>query len=143
MNLMIQYALSFLGKPYHWGGKNPVSGLDCSGLVEEILKAVGMDIPGVQNAQAIFDHFKDDSVEKLSQGCLLFFGASNQHITHTAFALNEFLMIEAGGGGHLTLTPQDAAAQGAFVRIRPIHDRKDLVAFVLPKYMDNYLIKTS
>ncbi|MDF1545096.1 MAG: NlpC/P60 family protein [bacterium] len=36
----LQTALSYLGRPYRWGGDDP-SGIDCSGLVVECLKSVG------------------------------------------------------------------------------------------------------
>ncbi len=139
MNWMIEYAMRFIGVPYRWGGENPITGFDCSGLVQEVLRGIGMDPPGDQTAQALYHAFEKHSVESISEGCLLFFGKSNQHITHVAIALNSTLMIEAGGGGHLTLTEKDAAAQNAFVRIRPISHRRDLVAFVLPVYPVNSL----
>ena len=34
-------AFSLLHKPYIWGGDNPAKGVDCSGLVIEILKSMG------------------------------------------------------------------------------------------------------
>jgi cell wall-associated NlpC family hydrolase len=57
MDLLIQYAMSFIGVPYRWGGSNPITGFDCSGLVQEILKSVYMDPPGDQTAEALYQYF--------------------------------------------------------------------------------------
>ncbi|MFC1535727.1 NlpC/P60 family protein, partial [Candidatus Neomarinimicrobiota bacterium] len=35
-------AFHFVGLPYLWGGDDAVAGYDCSGLVIEILKSVGL-----------------------------------------------------------------------------------------------------
>lgn len=142
-SVLSRYAMAFLGVPYRWGGENPITGFDCSGFVQELLRSIGMDPPGDQTAQALFDAFKECEAEMISEGCLLFFGKSNRQITHVAFALNRYLMIEAGGGGHLTLTEKDAAAQNAFIRMRPITNRSDLVGFLLPKYPSAVFNKAS
>jgi hypothetical protein len=43
-------------------------------------------------------------------------------------------MIEAAGGGHLTLTKEDAATQDAWVKVTMVSHRKDLVALLKPRY---------
>ena len=135
MTYLIQYAMSFLGVPYKWAGSNPISGLDCSGLLQCILQSVGMDPPGDQTAQGLFNHFEVSSTwNSYTPGALAFFGESVTKITHVAFLIDQYRMIEAGGGGHLTLTKEDAALQNAFVRIRLIKSRKDLVAVIKPRY---------
>lgn len=135
MKTLVDYAMCFIGIPYHWGGKNPVSGFDCSGLVEELLKSVGMELPEM-NAQNIYNHFQQLKAHSnvFCPGALAFFGKSLNEITHIAFLIDGTRMIEAGGGTSTTLTTQDAAAKGAFVRIRSIHHRKDLVGTLLPEY---------
>ena len=35
-------AISFVGKPYFWGGTNPDQGFDCSGLVQYVLVQSGV-----------------------------------------------------------------------------------------------------
>lgn len=133
--LLVDYAMQFVGRPYRWGGDDPMSGFDCSGFVQELLAAVGEDPPSDQSSQALYDHFAkglfDSSVE---MGSLLFFGKSVSEITHVAFALNEDLMIEAAGGGSKTLTLDDAVRQNAYIRMRPIFSRRDLVAAIRPVY---------
>lgn len=136
ISIIKEYALSFLLKPYRWAGDD-FSGIDCSGLVQEILMAAGIDPVGDQTAQTLFNYFMDPKNGKTGEpqlGALAFYGESHMKITHVAFCMSSFLMIEAGGGGSKVNTVQDAIATNAFVRIRPILRRKDLIACILPKY---------
>jgi cell wall-associated NlpC family hydrolase len=135
MNHLLDYAKSFLHVPYRWGGDNPVTGLDCSGLVQMILASVGMDPTGDQTAQGLYDVFeKTGSLGVYGPGSLVFFGESVLKITHIAFCLDSYLMIEAGGGDHTVKSISDAVTKNAFVRMRLIKSRRDLVAVVKPRY---------
>jgi cell wall-associated NlpC family hydrolase len=137
METVRQYALSFVGLPYKWGGSNPMDGFDCSGLVQEILMSCGVHPNPKEdfNAQTLFNHFeKNGSYGIQVLGSLAFYGKSVREITHVAFCIDSHRIIEAGGGGHLTLTKTDAAAQNAFVRIRLAKHRSDLVAVIKPNY---------
>ncbi len=142
MRLLKQYALSFLGKPYHWGGNDPNEGFDCSGLVIEILQSCGM-LPHRYDAtaQMLYDRFRDDEIKLGVQmpklGDLVFFGRSKNHITHVGFMLDSKRMLEAGGGGSNIKSLEDAIKHDAFIRIRPIDVRSDLVAVVKPRYAMN------
>lgn len=42
---VIDYGKQFLGVPYVWGGTNPATGLDCSGLVQLVYKHFGVNLP--------------------------------------------------------------------------------------------------
>ncbi len=136
MKTLIDYAMSFLGVPYRWGGENPVMGMDCSGLVQEILRSVGMDPPGDQTAQGLFDYFVTQKAlaNSFSPGALSFYGEFPKKIIHVGFLIDSFRMVEAGGGGHLIKTKEDAGLQNAFVRIRPVKYRKDFVGTLMPDY---------
>lgn len=137
LSVALNYATTLMGVPYIWGGNHPKEGYDCSGFVQEVLAAVGLDPSGDQTAQTLYDHFNDNGAVTLlkpDKGAILFFGMDLKHITHIAIALDDEHMFEAGGGGSKTITLKDAVRASAFVRCRPIKNRKDLVASLLPKY---------
>lgn len=139
LSIVLSYTKSFVGMPYIWGGSHPCQGYDCSGFVQEILASVGFDPKGDQTAQTLFDHFEGIAsgvipIGKPEAGAVLFFGSSPTKITHVSMAIDELHMIEAGGGGSTTLTIKDAVKQNAFIRVRPISNRKDLMACFLPTY---------
>lgn len=127
------YCLSFLNIPYHWGGANPLTGLDCSELAQALMGYFGLDPTGDQNADTYYRHFhKHGAVVALPDlGTLLFFG-SPDHVTHVAIALDGQRMIEAGGGGSKVTSPEIAAKKGAYVKVSRINRRADLVARIHP-----------
>lgn len=134
MEKLIAYAKTFVGIPYKWGGKTPL-GFDCSGLIQEILSTVGIDPPGDQNAQAYFNHFLMHGLtSEITTGALIFYGKDVGNIVHIAMVINEHQVVEAGGGDATVLTPTDAERRRAYVRIRPITKRKDIVGIFLPVY---------
>tara|TARA_R110000868_G_scaffold262381_10_gene520744 strand:- start:488 stop:934 length:447 start_codon:yes stop_codon:yes gene_type:complete len=129
VDMFVKCAFQWVGTPYRWGGDDP-SGIDCSGLVQECLKSIGKNPPGGDKTadgiyRALLQYRKSSNAEK---GCILFFGDHDEKITHTAIAIDRTFMVEAGGGGSRTKTTGDAWAQNAWVRIRPIATRKNLVA---------------
>lgn len=135
MEMLILYALQFIGRPYRWGGDDPMAGFDCSGFVQELLASVGEDPPGDQTAQSLYGHFNSLPHDKIPRaGTLLFFGSSLQSISHVAMAIDGFRMIEAGGGGSKTVNEAEAIRQNAYIRVRAISNRKDLVAAIRPQY---------
>lgn len=118
----LNYLMMFIGTPYKLGGNvTQDGGLDCSGLVLEGLRSVGLWNKTDNTAQGIFNKLNTQTnlKDKPQPGNLLFFGESSSKITHVAVCLNEFQMIEAGG------TDIDG-----MVRIRPLSWRKDLIAIL-------------
>lgn len=49
---VIAAATKYIGVPYVWGGTDPDSGLDCSGLVQQVYADLGIDLPRVSSDQA-------------------------------------------------------------------------------------------
>lgn len=128
-----EYAQKFIGAPYIWAGDGSgakFNGWDCSGLVLECLWALGILPQKDMTAQGIHDAIMDKSGHVvprmyIAADDLLFFGKDVHHITHVAIALDNLLMVEAGGGGSKCKTP---ATSTGMVRVRPIESRRDLVA---------------
>ena len=48
---VVQYALTFVGNPYVWGGKDPNTGADCSGFTSYVYGHFGISIPSYSYAQ--------------------------------------------------------------------------------------------
>jgi hypothetical protein len=118
-----------LGKPYIWGGDDPIEGFDCSGFVVEVLKSVGLLPPsGDWNAAALYERFRHTATRdpaSLTPGMLVFWHRGTPpRIGHVEMVYyrdsDTVLTIGAAGGGATTLTRADAVKQNAYVRIRPI-----------------------
>lgn len=116
-----------IGKPYIWGGDDPILGFDCSGLVLEGLIGIGMVPKGKDHTASslaldVFGSKKALTKDKLQPGCLLFW-QNNTKIFHVEIVWQVIeglvLTIGASGGGSKTPTKEAAAAQNAYVKIRP------------------------
>lgn len=137
------YAMKLVGTPYKYGGENPMSGFDCSGLVIELYKSMGILPHGFDGtAQKIYNLFEMNSTHNsYGIGSLVFYGESVTKITHVAMMLDKsqpWRIIEAGSGTSKTLTKDDADNSNAYVRIRPIGYRSDKVAILRPNYFTSY-----
>ena len=119
--LQILLQLSFV--PYRWGGANPLVGFDCSGLVIEVLKSVG--ILGVKDdftAQGLSDHFPE--TENIEPGVILFYDWDGDgkidHCEMVSGVLDNGLVITVGasGGGVTTTELKMAELQNAYVKHR-------------------------
>jgi len=91
---ILEMAKSFSGIPYAWGGKSSM-GVDCSGFVQSVFKAHGIELPRDSHEQS--DHFKDViDLEQCQLGDLLFF-AEEDKISHVAISLGGKELINARG----------------------------------------------
>jgi cell wall-associated NlpC family hydrolase len=132
---LTDYAKRFIGLPYIFGGQHPAQGYDCSGLVQHILQSVGVDPQGDQTAMTLYNYFSEfGKISTPQAGALSFYGRNVASITHIAFMVSEFQLVEAGGGYSTTTDIQKSIEAEAFVRMRPFGHRKDLVAVLMPTY---------
>lgn len=127
-------AFNFLGKPYIWGGDDPVNGFDCSGFCIEILKSIGL-LPrqGDWTAQGLWHKFSKCEVDKPYAGCLVFWtNIKGDKIIHVEYAVSNYLAIGASGGGSKTRNKQDAINQNAYIKVRPWGSRPRIKGFIDP-----------
>lgn len=123
----IDYAWRWVGKPYIWGGDDP-SGFDCSGLVVECLKGVGiLKEPEDLTANGLMRRF--NKVVAPTEGCLAFRIDNAGHAEHVVICIGNGLYIGADGGGSGTTSDAAAWKANAFVKMRPLskYDPKHLV----------------
>lgn len=129
-DIAVKLAWHYVGRPYRWGGDDPEVGFDCSGLIVELLQASGI-ITGDYTANAMMHMFKKYEVPYPYPGCLVFFGYDDR-ASHVEFCINDMQTIGASGGGRSTLSLKAAVEQNAFIKVRPINRRDDLIRIVDP-----------
>lgn len=91
---VIEYARTFLGTPYVWGGDSR-DGVDCSGLVQLVMNHAGIEMPRVSYQQA--NQGTRTSIGKLRPGDLVAWeeGPQNPGADHIAIYLGHHRVIEA------------------------------------------------
>jgi len=91
---VVIYALGLMDIDYRFGGKNPESGLDCSGMVSYIYRnALGIELP--PNAARIAQIGREIEPARLSPGDLVFFNTTGQSFSHVGIFLGGDRFIHA------------------------------------------------
>lgn len=90
----INMAKSFIGKPYVFGASGP-SSFDCSGLVQYVLRQMGVKgVPRLAYQQANWG--QQTSIKNIGAGDLIFWGNSRRSQgNHIAFYLGNGMILEA------------------------------------------------
>lgn len=93
---VVSEASKYLGVPYAWGGTDPSSGLDCSGLVQLVYGNLGMDLPRTAAQQATAGT-PVASLDEARPGDLVFFDNSSARsgIDHVGIYIGNGKMIAA------------------------------------------------
>jgi len=95
---IISEAMFFVGKPYLWGGRSIFS-VDCSGMVNLIYRASGVDIPRDAHEQWMMS--RQVTFKELQPGDLIFLSKKDDFgtIGHVMLFLGNDAFIEAPGTG--------------------------------------------
>jgi len=94
---VISIAKSMLGVHYHYGGKTPKTGFDCSGLVYFSYRQVGITLPRTSNGQ--YKASKPVSKRSIRRGDLLFFRVNRRKISHVGIYLGNNRFVHAPSSG--------------------------------------------
>lgn len=107
-NRMINIASSVLGTPYKWGGNNPRTGFDCSGLTRYVHKnALGINIPRTTAKQR--DTSRTINYSELKPGDMLFF-KTGRKTNHVGIYIGDRKFIHAPSSGkRVSIASMDSA----------------------------------
>lgn len=111
---VVSIALSLLGVPYVYGGANPSTGLDCSGLTMYCYARVGISLPHSSAMQ--YNRGAKVSYNSLQPGDLVFFGSPIHHVG-----------MYIGGGNYI-----HAPKPGDVVKISSLAARSDFAGACRP-----------
>jgi cell wall-associated NlpC family hydrolase len=89
----LRVALRYLGTPYQWGGSNPSTGFDCSGLVQYAYAQEGLHLPRVAAAQ--FDAGIPVARDDLRPGDAVFFADPNGYVHHVGLYIGDGRFVNA------------------------------------------------
>lgn len=112
---VVATARKYLGVPYVWGGSEPSSGLDCSGLIQHVYGELGYDIPRVSYQQAQAGR-PVASLADAQPGDILAFGSP---VHHVGIYVGNNQMIEA-------------PRPGTQVRIGPVYETPTAIRRIVP-----------
>ena len=92
-------ALSLIGIDYRYGGNDPETGFDCSGMVRHVVRnALGLDLP--RTARDMAQLGKRIPLDDLKPGDLVFFNTMRRAFSHVGIYLgdNRFVHAPSSGG---------------------------------------------
>jgi len=112
-------AEKYLGVPYRWGGTDPSTGLDCSGLTQRVYADMGITLPRTASQQATAGTAVA-SIDQARPGDLVFFDYSSSRpgVDHVGIYI---------GGGQMIAAP----TEGESVKIQPVGN-PTLIRRILP-----------
>lgn len=124
IEIVLELAMKWVGKPYTWGGDDPMESFDCSGFMIELYKSVGkLPRGGDWTADGLMNFGWPTLLDVYRPGVLAFWGITGR-ATHVEmiFAVNDGVILTVGatGGGRKVKTLDDAIKANAYIKIRPL-----------------------
>lgn len=118
---VVAEAKKYLGLPYVWGGNSITKGVDCSGLVQQVYKEFGYDLPRVSADQARSGRPVASMAEARPGDLIAWDNSSrNNGVDHIAIYI---------GGGKMIEAPRT----GLNVRIIDVPSTPDVIRRILPE----------
>lgn len=91
---VVMVAIGLMETDYRFGGSNPESGLDCSGMVSYVYEnAVSLKLP--HNAAEIARLGREISTSALRPGDLVFFNTQNRPFSHVGIYIGDDRFVHA------------------------------------------------
>lgn len=95
---VVLHALSLIGVPYRYGGSDPATGLDCSGLVRHVVgKVTGTRLPGDTLALSRAGAAVEPGT--MQPGDLVFFNTLRRPYSHVGIYLGDQRFVHAPSTG--------------------------------------------
>lgn len=91
---IVTYALQFVGSPYAYGGNDLLTGVDCSGYTQQVMKAFNIFIPRTSKEQSEVG-VQIENAALLQEGDFLFFGKNPEEINHVGIYIGNHKMVHA------------------------------------------------
>lgn len=89
-----QLCHAYLNAPYLWGGKS-LFGIDCSGLTQNIFKAIGVQVPRDASEQVKFGETIDWAERRTND--IVFYTTKTEKVTHVGILTSKNNIIHAHG----------------------------------------------
>ena len=91
---LIEYAVSFVGNPYKWGGNSLTEGVDCSGFTQQIFAKFNISLNRCSYQQVA--NGKERTLEEIKPGDLIFyFDKELNRIGHVAIYMGDGQVVHA------------------------------------------------
>jgi cell wall-associated NlpC family hydrolase len=91
------HAAQLVGKPYRYGGANPSTGFDCSGLIQWSYAQAGRKLPRSTDDQRVAA--ERIRASELRKGDLIFFDQEGKKNSHVAIYVGEGEFVHAPSSG--------------------------------------------
>lgn len=108
---VVAYAMTFVGNPYVWGGKDPNTGADCSGFTSYVYAHFGISIPSYSYSQRSVG--KEVSYENAQPGDLICYAG------HVAIYMGNGKIVHAKGTAY-GIVGNDNATYRPIITVRRV-----------------------